>query len=275
MATIQTNRGLLTANTPEEVQRLVDAGLIDDVQASRLLATIASGTEQAPSRGSLQAQADATAAGEVGFSSALSQLRESAQAATSGAPAGQVAPTAPPAQAGQAFSGRDPRIEFLERRGVGPGGIAAQSRAGQFIGSQFDPLQQLFNLQQVIGAAAGSDIGAQTIGEFTPQFPDRASRSVRGSQILSQFFGLSPTQRADFGLNFDPAFDEQGQDISGGLGLGFLQDLLTQGTRGSRGARGSSFISSRVPAVQQAFQLEQPGGDFVPFLRERLGLAGL
>ncbi len=274
MATIQTNRGLLTANTPEEVQRLLDAGLIDDAQASRLLATIASGTEQAPSRGSLQAQADATAAGEVGFSSALSQLRESAQAAATGQPAGQ-AVTPAPAGTDPTLGGRDPQIEFLERRGVGPGGIAPQSRAGQFIGSQFDPLQQLFNLQQVIGAAAGSDIGAQTIGEFTPQFPDRASRSARGSQILSQFFRLSPTQRADFGLNFDPAFDEQGQDISGGLGLGFLQDLLTQGTRGTRGARGSSFISSRVPAVQQAFQLEQPGGDFVPFLRERLGLAGL
>lgn len=277
MATIQTNRGLLTANLPADVQRLLSAGLITDAQATKLLADIsveATGGAQAPGLGSLQDQADAAALTERGFTSALDQLRASAQTAAGGgttpAPA---APTALPAQPDTGGFGRDPRIEFLERRGVGPEGIRAESRAGRFIGSQFDPLQRLFELQQVIGAAGGQP-SAGTIGEFTPQFPDRASRSARGSQILSNFFGLTPTQRTDFGLNFDPAFDEEGNDISGGLGVGFLQDLLSQGTRSTRGPRGSQFISGRVPALQQAFQLEQPQQDFVPFLRERLGLAG-
>ncbi len=274
MATIQTNRGLLQANTADEVQRLVDAGLITEAQATRLLADIsAEGDGAAPARGlgSLQDQAEAAALAEQGFSSALSRLRTSAETAAGGAV--PTAQPAPPAPVGAAGLGRDPRIEFLERRGVGPGGIPAESRAGRFIGSQFDPLQRLFELQQVIGAAGGQEV-APTIGEFTPQFPSRASRSARGSQILSSFFGLTPSQRADFGLTFDPVFGEEGQDISGGLDIGFLQDLLAQGTRATRGPRGSQFISSRVPALQQAFQLEQPAEEFVPFLRERLGLGG-
>lgn len=305
MATIQTSRGLLTANSASEVQSLVNAGLITGAEATQLLGDIGDeapgprrgGPDRAardrrltgpvevdavagparaatPSRVPQPTQA-AVAPDEFDFvREALSRLRAGAQAAGPVAAAGPTGTPQEISDADLATLGESGRTAFLRRRGVGTDQIPLGSRAAQFIGSQFGPLQELFRLQQTVNAASGTTGGASTIGGFTGQFPDLASRAQRGSTILSDFFNLTPTQRRDFGLNFDPAFDEEGNAISGGQDLSFLQSLLRQGTRSTRGPQGANILASRLPFVQQRFQLEAPGGDFVDFARQRLGLAG-
>lgn len=171
---------------------------------------------------------------------------------------------------------RSSRGRFLERRGVGEGGIRRGSQAGSFIAAQFPELQRLLALQQTIQTAQGSRLGPapQEIDAFTPQFNSIQDRSRVGSTVLSDFFNLSPEQRSTFGLNFERQVNSEGnlQQATGTKDLGFLQDLLRAGTRETAGSIGSNFLASRLPALRETFEDENQPGTFVDFFRNRFGL---
>jgi hypothetical protein len=182
---------------------------------------------------------------------------------------GNVGETGPVGNLGEA-----PLTRFLRRRGVGDDGIGLHSRAGQFISNQFPEIQNLFNTNRDIRAAGGRAVDNFTIDEFAPQFQNARDRAGFGSTVLSDLFGLTSGQRAEFGLAFNPSTDEFGAPIDdpGAKSLGYLQRLISQGATSRFGRRGANFAASRLPALRESFNLNAPGGTWVDYLKTRLGL---
>ncbi len=291
MVLVATTQGtIIDLQTPEDVAGAIDAGLIDTQTGGQAQIAIAGGPansiENNPGVGSGTAAfrrpgptgGAARGAGGGGRPPLSDQAdQDAAIALLSGGGRNinsQITanPSLLDAEGNVNDRGQSFLTGFLRRRGVGQGGIGLGTAAGRFISSQFNPLASLFRSQGVIGAA--SNQGQGEFADFTPGLQTRSQRSGVGSTVLQDFFNLTPEQRANAGLTFERAFDQENQPISGtgDEELSFLQNLLGQGTRGTRGAIGSNFIRQRLPFVRQQFELNQPGGSFIDFVRNRFGL---
>jgi hypothetical protein len=157
-----------------------------------------------------------------------------------------------------------PFAAYLRNRGVGTEAIPWGSPAAGFVRSRYDPLQDLYGLQQIIGGATGRPT-AETFNQFASQFPTATSARVRGQELLSAFGGLTPEQRAEYMLLTEPSYDAEGNLEDTGYDPNLLPQLLRTGLRKTRGAIGAGYLSSLVPGALERYQT-LGGGDYNNFV---------
>jgi len=177
--------------------------------------------------------------------------------------------------------GEGPFSRYMRERGFGTeGGFNAAgepfmdmgTRAGRFVADRFPELQDLFNLSQDIRTAGNVPQGDQDFPAFLDNIPDRAQRNVVGYNILQNLFNMPSDFAADSGFDFTRAFDPEGQRIGKTQALERMQDLVQMGGALRFGSRGAKFLASRLPQIRDRFEVENPGGTFVNYFRNRYGL---
>jgi len=145
------------------------------------------------------------------------------------------------------------------------------TRAGRFVGDRFADLQDLFNLSQDIRAGGNVPTGAQDLQTFLDNIPDRAQRNVVGANILQNLFNMPADLASTSGFDFTRSFDAGGGLIEGTQALRRLQDLVQMGGAERFGSRGASFLAGRLPQIRNRFEVENPGGSFVNYFKNRYG----
>jgi hypothetical protein len=177
--------------------------------------------------------------------------------------------------------GEGPFSRYMRERGFGTeGGFNAAgepfmdmgTRAGRFVADRFPELQDLFNLSQDIRTAGNVPQGDQDFPAFLDNIPDRSQRNVVGYNILQNLFNMPSDFAADSGFDFTRAFDPEGQRIGKTQALERMQDLVQMGGALRFGSRGAKFLASRLPQIRDRFEVENPGGTFVNYFRNRYGL---
>ena len=163
--------------------------------------------------------------------------------------------------------GEGPYTRYLRARGVGAG--AYRTPGERYIASQYEPLRSLYETQQPVYAA----LGRQTLpwDQYQAQFPDVASRRARAREVLGGLTGMTAPQRGEAGFTFERAFDEYGEPSYEGANLGYLQNLITAGLAGARGGRGAGWLASRVPFLQEQWEMGNRAAPFIDYLKSKFG----
>ena len=158
-----------------------------------------------------------------------------------------------------------PFTRWLRSRGIGTG---ARTPGQRFIAGQYAPLRNLYETSQLISGA--QDLPGMEFDPWAAGIPDVASRRARAASVLSSLGGMTGEQREFGGLTFAPTYDEfGGGEFTEGAGLRRLQDLMTGGLAPRLGARGAAWAASRVPFMQQQWELGGRGTPWIDYLRSK------
>lgn len=221
--------------------------------------------------------ADEAAREKAEEDASLEMARALREAMAAGVGGGNVAGT-------EGLSG--PYTQYLRARGLtGLPGTAAERYTGQL----FDPIRNLYNVNQQIGAArAFGEYGEET-GVGLPSMPDwqsyvrsfdlgRAPIRTKALETLRRLGGTGAEDRSATGLTFERKYDpETGEAISGTGGLGNLQSLIRSGLASAYGGLGAAYIANRLPQTRDRYEMQRAQGvpglsdSFLGYLQNKLG----
>ncbi len=171
-----------------------------------------------------------------------------------------------------------PYTDYLQKIGLGQG---YWNPAQRYLAGMYQPMRNLWEQGTQYRTALGQPTSLWE--DYMTQIGAGGNNMINNVQggwtnILQSILGLSPGEREERGLTFEPQWNEAGQATypTGQMSQEDLQYLLQQGTKQRFNPIGANYLAQSAPRMQQQWQLQQAanptGQTFLDYLRSKYGI---